>query len=151
MSVPDVPVEGNPFKSRTVTVPTGFSMEWSARAADAAGTPIPGDCKIGLPIAFNTKTLVIYNNDGTNGLAVRCDDTYALIDGGTGKFPSIVPGGLPADYLIVPAGGALTIAVGPVGDRVLVPAIYVQSLTASTFTASFICINTSGSLILGGA
>ena len=126
MSVPDVPVEGNPFKSRTVLVPTGSSMEWSARAEDDSGTSIPGTSKIGLPIAFNTKTLVIYNTDATNGLAVRCFDTYQLING-SNVFPSIVNPGTAHDYLVVPAGGALTIAVGPVGDRQLVPAIYVQS------------------------
>jgi len=147
---PSVPVEGNPFKSRTIQVPTGWSMEWSARDSDDNNVAIPGTDKIGLPIAFNTKTLVIYNNDATSGMAVICLDAYQNIDGGTGHFPRIVPGGLPADYLVVPAGGALTIAVGPVGDRMLVPAIYVQSLTASAFTASFVCINTSGNLALSG-
>lgn len=147
---PSVPVEGNPLKSRTVLVPTGSAMEWSTRALDDNSVPIPGTSKIGLEIAFNTKTLLIYNADSTNGMAVVCLDQYLNIIAGPNVFPTIVNPGPQHDYMIVPAGGALTLAVGPVGERMLVPKIYVQSLTASTLTASFAIIQTSGNLALGG-
>lgn len=148
---PTAPIEGNPFKSRTVEVPTGFAMEWSQRDSDTAGVSIPGVCKNGLTIAANTKTLVVYNNSSTDGIALVCLDTYeTLVDigGGTYRFPTIVNAGTAHDYMILPPGAALTLGIGPVGDRMLTPAVYVQSLTGSVVVASFACINTSGNLTL---
>ena len=146
MSTDDTKVQIIPFVSRTVSVLHTTALEWSTRTSDIAGGAINATSIVGSDIAINTKTLVILNTSASDQLAVRCKETEFSVAGGV--FPSL-SGALPKDYTIVPANGALTITIGPNGDRIIKPFVYVQSLGSGAVTASFICVQTSGSLTLG--
>jgi hypothetical protein len=141
-------VDPNPFTSRTVSVITGTPMEWSQRLTDDAGTVIPGTSRIGSTIGVNTRALIVYNNSSTETLCIECRTTALLIDGGTGLFPPM-PTTPPASIAYIPPGGAFTVDIGPNGDRILAPWVYVQAQGAVAVTASFVLLNTSGNLQLG--
>ena len=141
-------VDPSPFTSRTVSVLAGSPMEWSDRAADDAGTAIPLTSIIGSTIGVNTRALIVYNTSSTETLCIECSTSALLIDGGTGLFPPM-PTTPPASIAYIPPGGAFTVDIGPNGDRILAPWVYVQAQGAVAVTASFILLNTSGNLQLG--
>lgn len=138
----------NPFTSRTVSVIAGTPMEWSERTQDDNGTAIPGTSRIGSTIGVNTRALIIYNTSSTETLCIQSRISPLLIDGGTGLFPPM-PTTPPAGIAYIPPGGAFTVDIGPNGNRLLSPWVYVQAQGASAAVASFILLNTSGNLQLG--
>jgi hypothetical protein len=155
MAVPLVngTISANPFVSRTIAVPTAFATEWSLRTEDDAGNNIDPSYIVGVEIFVNAKTLIIYNTDSNDSLAVKCQTAALGVTAGypgdptKGKFEDIT---VTTDYARVPPGGALTVSIGSVGERLLAPWIYVQSMGAGSITCSFVTVQTSGNLNLGG-